>query len=435
MRVAITKPKNHDYLAALALTGMVFTAFVLAMDICALVFVVEGRHEFIMHANISKEYSLLFVVITMVLDALPILHSFIVVVYLRILAGRCCGTNGNFLRNSFEAYLYPIFGKIKATEGYNNNTEEFKVWIVLTLCFAPLFCIASHSVYIVVSWVSDVEHATSIMLLYMVSFLYYFIILRHLYTVFIGNEPICPEVYLIMAILKKIYNWIGLACNCFWCCCCRCTGKDSITKADSLNERCDACSTLCCTCFMCSTSCLSSYEEKDDKCWGKKCYQCCKDYEDKVKDTTKDHELHTPIHALIDRNTKHSKASFNIASFFIAIWIGLVLVLVEAIVIAGFWLIPVNLDTAPINIYHIIQLAFVFTTGLITYKFFNVGEGPKKILQAFLKQIRDLKAKPDSSDDVSKLEENEAAGRVIGWVAHTVINILPKTTTIKKDDP
>ena len=423
MRVVITKPKNHAYLAALALTGMVFTAFVLAMDICALDFVVEGKHEFTMHKSISKEYSLLFVVITMALDAPPILHSFIVVVYLRILACTCCGTNHSVLRNCFEVYLYPIFGKIKATEGDTNHTEEFKIWIVLTLCFAPLFCIASHSGYIVVSWVSDVEHATSITLLYMLSFLYYFIILRQLYIAFVGIEPICPEMYLIVTLPMKICNWLCLACNCFWCFCCRCTGKDPATSADELNTFCNLCCFLCCTCCKCGTSCLSGYKDEDDKCWGK-CYKCCKNHENKVQATTEDNELHSPIRALIDRNTVNSEASFDIAAFFIGFWIGLVLVLAEAVVIAGFWLIPINLDTAPTNIYHFVQLAFVFTTGLIAYKFFHVGEGPKKILQAFLKKIRDLQA--NSSDDVSKLEENEAAGIVIGEVAHTVINILPK---------
>ena len=458
MRVAITKPKNHAYLVALALTGMVFTGFVLVMDICALVFTVEGRHEFTMHTSIRKEYSLLFVVITTALDALPILHSCIVVVYLRILACTCCETNHNVLRNYFEACLYPIFGKIKIKGTTEDHGEEFKVWIVTTLCFAPLFCIASHSGYIVVSWVADTEHATSITIIYILSFLYYFISFRHLYIVFGDTKQVCPEAYLIAILFLKLYNWLCFACNCFWCCCCRCWGNGS--NVDLPNDFCKLCSFLFCTCCTCYTCCLKRYKHERDTCRGK-CYNCCEVYKNQLEEDVEDQELGSPISAQKDRKNKHSKAPFNLPAFFIGIWIGIFLSSVEAVIILGFVLIPITLDKAPIDIYHIIQLVFIVLTTLITYKFFNVGEGPKKIMQAFVQKFSDLRKSSDeklrtssdelsklrtssdelsklrtssdelsklrtSSDELSKLEENEAAGRVIGEVAHTIINLRPQ---------
>ena len=52
---------------------------------------------------------------------------------------------------------------------------------VASMCFAPLFCLASHSGYIIVAWLSDSQHAGPATFFYIISFLYCFIILRQLY--------------------------------------------------------------------------------------------------------------------------------------------------------------------------------------------------------------------------------------------------------------
>jgi len=57
------------------------------------------------------------------------------------------------------------------------------------MCFAPLFCIASHSEYIAIAWVSDTQHPGPITYLYIISFFYYFIIFRQLYR-FLSNNGI-----------------------------------------------------------------------------------------------------------------------------------------------------------------------------------------------------------------------------------------------------
>ena len=48
------------------------------------------------------------------------------------------------------------------------------VWLVIIMCFAPLFCLVSHSGYIILAWVSDTQHAGPATFFYIISFFYYF---------------------------------------------------------------------------------------------------------------------------------------------------------------------------------------------------------------------------------------------------------------------
>ena len=366
MRNAIKKQENHANLAAVALTGIVFTGVVLLMDIYAMILVLEQKHEFAQHSSINTEHSLLFVVVTVAFDALPIFYSGITLIYLRSLL---CTRNSRVLRAWFQACFYPILESDEVID-----EREGQLGIVLTLCFAPLSCIATHSGYIVVGWVSShSEHSASFAFLYIFSFVYYFIIFRHLYTAFPEERyyQCCHEGYLIIRLLKELCIWLRLACSCFWCCPCRCWKTERFTHHQGNNH-------------------VEMRETNDTP---------------QENARTQDENI---------------QPSFNLHAFFTAFWIGYFLVIVEVAVVVGYWLLPLTLHRASVNLYHYAQLAFVIITGLITYKFFQAGIGPKKILQAFLNKFRELKGGNQAPDN---LEDTVAVGRVIGEVAHTVITM------------
>ena len=69
---AIEMRKNHANLAALALTGLVFMIFVLALDIQSTKLVYQGKHEFTEYTDFSfgKVYSLSFEIVVTAFDAL-----------------------------------------------------------------------------------------------------------------------------------------------------------------------------------------------------------------------------------------------------------------------------------------------------------------------------------------------------------------------------
>ena len=154
---AMQKEQNHANLAAFALTGLVFSTFVVALDIRAWVLVDQEKHEFTNHSNFV---SLSFVKVTTVLDTGIVLFVYIIVLYLSCFI--CC--KGKYCCKEKCCW------KLDST-----------LWIVATICIAPLFCIFSHSQYIIMAWVSDHQHPGPVTYLYIISFFYYFISFRQLY--------------------------------------------------------------------------------------------------------------------------------------------------------------------------------------------------------------------------------------------------------------
>ena len=385
MRNAIKKQENHANLAAVALTGIVFTGVVLLMDIYAMILVLEQKHEFAQHSSINTEHSLLFVVVTVAFDALPIFYSGITLIYLRSLL---CTRNSRVLRAWFKACFYPILESNEVID-----EREGQLGIVLTLCFAPLSCIATHSGYIVVGWVSShSEHSASFAFLYIFSFVYYFIIFRHLYTAFPEErfDQCCHEGYLIIRLLKVLCKWLGFACTCFWCCPCRCWKTERFTHVEMRDT---------------NDTPQENARPQDENI--QPSHVEMRDTNDTPQENARPQD-------------ENIQPLFNLHAFFTAFWIGYFLVIVEVAVVVGYWLLPLTLHRASVNLYHYAQLAFVIITVLITYKFFQAGIGPKKILQAFLNKFRELRGANQAQDN---LEDTVAVGRVIGEVAHTVITM------------
>ena len=161
---AIDKEENHANIAALVFTELLFSTFVVAVDIVALVLVVQGNLEFSSHSN----FSLAFVIITTVLDAAAEI-TYGILLYLGL------PEFIQILRSCKKTV--PVCCKNKCLEHKKAGTT----WIVVSMCSVPLFCLASHSGYIIAAWLSDTQHAGPATLFYIISFLYCFIIFRQLY--------------------------------------------------------------------------------------------------------------------------------------------------------------------------------------------------------------------------------------------------------------
>ena len=168
---AMNKEQNHANFAALALTGVVFSTFVVALDIVALVLVDQRKHEF--GTSYSNFNSLIFVIITTVFDAVAVLVEYTALAALIVLpCFRCSACLRSLLYFRCSVCLRSLL--------------HFRcpVWLVILMCFAPLFCLVSHSGYIILAWVSDTQHAGPATFFYIISFFYYFIIFRQSYIIF-----------------------------------------------------------------------------------------------------------------------------------------------------------------------------------------------------------------------------------------------------------
>ena len=149
---AMDKGQNHASLAALALTGLVFSTLVLVPDVWALVRVYQGKQEFPNKSQVDLLY------VVLVFDALGALVS------LGALGTLCC------------------LGCHRLSPNQYQNQTPFRVKLSLgAMCFAPVFFVASHSGYIIIAYVSDTQHAGPATFWYIISFFYLFVSFRQLY--------------------------------------------------------------------------------------------------------------------------------------------------------------------------------------------------------------------------------------------------------------
>ena len=155
---AMDKEQNHASLAALALTGLVFSTLVLVPDGWALVRVYQGKQEFPNKSQVDLLY------VVLVFDALGALVSLGALGALSPLGTLCCLGCHRLFPNRCQ------------------NQTSFRVKLSLgAMFFAPIFFVASHSGYIIIAYVSDTQHAGPAAFWYIISFFYLFVSFRQLY--------------------------------------------------------------------------------------------------------------------------------------------------------------------------------------------------------------------------------------------------------------
>ena len=448
---AIRKKQNHANLAALILTGLVFSTFVVVLDGVALHLVDQGKHEFSSHRNFS---SLTFVIITTVLDAAAVLIAYIILLYL----GLPKYIQEKFLESCKK--IVPVCCKNKCLEHKKAGT----LWIVASMCFAPLFCIASHSGYIIVAWVSDTQHAGPATSFYLISFLYYFIIFRQLYKLFSKVKPTsCPPL----------------------CCCsylfCYCYSKRKqrreedeerrgARREDEGEERREG-----------GARREDEGEEqreggarredegeeqreggarredegeeqreggarredegeeqreggarREDE--GEEQREGGARREDEGEEQREGGARRENEGVVGERGRREEgekegeeeESIFNLSAFFIVFYLALIPVGVEFFMIYSLKALPATVSAAPIGVYHFAQLAFVIITALFTYKLFYTEDEPKQFAKAF---VRNFKITNPQDIHNKKLHSVIAAGRILGGVAFTIMQqIAPRNT-------
>ena len=67
-----------------------------------------------------------------------------------------------------------------------------KAWLLLISLIAPFVCIGTHGGFVVMAWTSDPGEASSLAVVFALSFFYYFFGFRQLY-IRISSIPICKQ--------------------------------------------------------------------------------------------------------------------------------------------------------------------------------------------------------------------------------------------------
>jgi len=376
---ALNKKQNHANLAALVLTGLLFSTFVVMLDFVALELVVQGKHEFTKHSDFGKVSSLYFVIITTVFDAAIVLAAYFMLFCLGCLV-RC----------------------------RKEHKPTCRQWMLASICIAPLFCIASHSGYIIVAWVSDTKHAGPVTFAYIISFFYYFIIFRQLYIILSKTKLTARFELYCCCYFQKAYRSLVQ----------RQWGQkkqpSELKYLPSEGGKSDQPDSL-------ESQGNPSVQEEGPSDREESTERLVPDVSIKGKGDKSESDAQ----ATAVRNGREetpddsqSTSTFNFTAFFMEIYLGVIPVGAHIFVIYSIVAIPVSLTDAPTDIYHIIQLAFIIGTGLFTYKLIYTEDEPKQFTKSFVKYLQ----KKDLKDlGLNQLQDAEAAGKVVGKVAYTIM--------------
>ena len=193
-RLASDSPSSHASLAALTVIALLFSIYVCVLDSAAVWFA-KNDNELDRDRD-NSDLSLThdgFLFATVVLDCLLTLLAvcaFIALICVEICVEYCTEEPPKDLpykrtENFFDCIFCCLFccalpyGKKRDDE--NERYKEQKLWLLLVIFVAPIWCIGSHIGYIIIAWISFPTHASAMFSMYTISFVYYFYTLRQFY--------------------------------------------------------------------------------------------------------------------------------------------------------------------------------------------------------------------------------------------------------------
>ena len=195
LRVKLSNPTYFPSFASLATMGMLFSFFVVSLDVCALIWsfaihIDEPDNELEqsgLNATIESHY---IAIGTLVVDAVATgLSCIIFLGGLLVECGLfCCRKDCDviYLNCWFHSWLWPIFCCSKPEQ-----SKERMNWILAATSIAPVVCFGSHIGFVVLAWLADPKHAGAVSVIYLFMFFYYYVTLKAFYQLLIDGKTGC----------------------------------------------------------------------------------------------------------------------------------------------------------------------------------------------------------------------------------------------------
>lgn len=199
----LTETSNYANIAALALTGIILSVYVVVMDALAIAFIYANNHELSKY-NIFLSYSLFSHSLTFFFDTLVTFLAVGALCYLTCFDERVRTTvvewkrqqqvQVNVLQRCFARCFFHCkkFDNLSEDLTSKDAKNKHRMWILTFTFVAPMFCIGSHAVHIALACISDPIHSGSATFVAVLSFFYYFFTFRVLYQL-LANMKHVPE--------------------------------------------------------------------------------------------------------------------------------------------------------------------------------------------------------------------------------------------------
>ena len=130
-------------------------------------------------------FSKVTIAVILTLDGLAMLFSGLNLFIISCLPHEYCQ---DCTRCCFTCFIFMWFcRKYKYSEDEVDSKakhQEYRLWLLLASFTAPLVCIGTHSSFVIMAWTSDSEQANSMTVIFILSFIYYFLGFRQLYILF-----------------------------------------------------------------------------------------------------------------------------------------------------------------------------------------------------------------------------------------------------------
>ena len=375
---------NQNFSAVL-LTGLVFSVYVVTCDVLASVYAFKHDRLGMLDHYVSKKAancSKYTIVTITVINSFATLYSFINLVVVSCMSFWEDDMTWNCIHRCLCLFTHTILCSCNKYErGHSGKApptfyNESKLWLLLASFAGPVVCIGTHSSFVIMAWSSDSSQASSMIIVFVLSFLYYFIGFRQLYVMLI----LCP---------------------CKLICC----SKTSVSNTDSHrplkqveqplnNSSPQQLNSVVSDNHRTSRNPGQSHvdsglrdasqtmpendtESNTETQWSCKprCSYCTTsftNFNDNIDSDLKEHHKTLEV--------------FNFRILLLELLLIPVLMGVEALIIITYTLLPAPVTEVPVNILNMLQLTLIIGGALITYKLFQF-ETPieQTLLQSFVK--------------------------------------------------
>ena len=357
-----TKPANNRHLVAVSYAGIIISTMIFVTDILACVTVATNNHEYAREVkNRKPSINLSVVYVTLVLDTIFILPSFLCIVYILWInitgcENRKMSTSGKPIRGFFKLFIGEgSFDKLQAV-----SDEDLVSYTFPILFSSPILCISSHIGYIVLAWVTEPSKSTANLILYYFIIVFFYISFRKFYTLH-----------------KKTHlKW--------WCLSRVKTGESLETHTDgvemeNMSEN-DPAN---------STSASGVQSEASAKKTGKRAYYCI---------------------SIVKVKTNH----VNPQAFCFQLFYSILLAALSLLVIFIFLLLPISSESLLTYLFNAIQLLVVLITTQVAFKLFfssdfNLREAMKSFREYFA-QKRQSKKDDDVDGQLTSIVVDKTMG-------------------------
>ena len=167
---------------AVSYVGIIISTMIFITDILACIPVARNSHEYAKEIT-RPSINLAIVYVTLILDTIFILPSFLCILYILWInitgcENRKMSTSGKPIRWFFKVLIgEKSFDEIEATAN-----EEVVAYAFPIFFGTPLLCISSHIGYILLAWVTEPSKATANLILYYVIIVLVYLSFRRFYT-------------------------------------------------------------------------------------------------------------------------------------------------------------------------------------------------------------------------------------------------------------